>query len=193
MIAAEASGAPDEEACRAALQRGDRRQAIGMLMDLHGRSIYGYCRHLLGDAELALDVLQTTFLQAYQDVARFAGRSSLKVWLYGIARHRCLDAIKSARRRERRFTPLDDAPSASASAAPGDSAVLAGERKLILARCLERLEARSRAAVLLRFQEEMSYPEMATVCEENVATLQKRVARALPVLRECIEARLGPP
>jgi RNA polymerase sigma-70 factor (ECF subfamily) len=63
----------------------------------------------------------------------------------------------------------------------------------VLARCLELLEARSRAAVLLRFQEEMTYPEMASVCEEDVSTLQKRVARALPVLRACIEARMGPP
>jgi RNA polymerase sigma-70 factor (ECF subfamily) len=168
-------------------------EAIGALMDLHGRSIYGYCRYLLGDAELARDVLQTTFLQAYQDLGRFAGRSSMKVWLYGIARHRCLDALKSMRRRERRFTALEEAPPAAEVGPSGETELLAGERKRVLARCLELLEARSRAAVLLRFQEEMTYPEMASVCEEDVSTLQKRVARALPVLRACIEARMGPP
>lgn len=183
--------AANEHACLAALRSGDVREAVGVLMDLYGRSIYGYCRHLVGDVELARDVLQTTFLQAQQDLPRFAGRSSLKAWLYGIARHRCLDALKSARRRERRFTGLEHADAAAAE--PGEAGLLAGEAKRALARCLEQLEARSRAAVLLRFQEDMSYPEMASVCEERVSTLQKRVARALPVLRQCMEAsRISP-
>src|SRR5262245_61880159 len=188
--AATAAAAPGEEACLAALARGQAREAVAMLMDLYGRSIYGYCRHLLGDADLARDVLQTTFLQAQQDLARFAGRSSIKVWLYGIARHRCLDALKSVRRRERRFAPLEETPTDRAIGAAGETELLAGEMQQLLARCLELLEARSRAAVLLRFQEDLSYPEMASVCEERVSTLQKRVARALPVLRQCLEARM---
>jgi RNA polymerase sigma-70 factor (ECF subfamily) len=183
-------GAAAEESCLAALRRGDVREAVGALMNLYGRSIYGYCRHLLGDVDLARDVLQITFLQAQQDLSRFAGRSSIKVWLYGIARHRCLDALKSARRRERRFTAIEEEHSGSAVVAPDEADLLAGEMKQVLARCLHLLEARSRAAVLLRYQEDMSYPEMASVCEERVSTLQKRVARALPVLRQCIEARM---
>lgn len=186
-------GAVPEDPWLDALRRGDVRAAIGTLMDLYGRSIYGYCRHLVGDADLARDVLQTTFLQAHQDLGGFAGRSSIKVWLYGIARHRCLDALKSVRRRERRFTSLEEGPTSPAVSEPRETELLAGEMKHLLAHCLELLEERSRAAVLLRFQEDLSYPEMASVCEERVATLQKRVARALPVLRQCLEARMARP
>ena len=58
-----------------------------------------------------------------------------------------------------------------------------------LEQCLAALVPRARAAVLLRYQEGFSYPEMAAICHERPATLQARVARALPPLRRCLENR----
>jgi RNA polymerase sigma-70 factor (ECF subfamily) len=46
-------------------------------------------------------------------------------------------------------------------------------------------------AVLLRYQEGFSFEEMGRICRERPGTLQQRVARALPVLRACIEKRTG--
>jgi DNA-directed RNA polymerase specialized sigma24 family protein len=45
--------------------------------------------------------------------------------------------------------------------------------------------------VLLRFQQGLSFEEMSAICREKPGTLQARVARALPVLRDCIEMRTG--
>jgi RNA polymerase sigma-70 factor (ECF subfamily) len=181
--------ATDETEVLAALARGDSHAALAVLMELYGRAVYGYCRHVVGEADLAQDVLQTTFLQAYEDLPRFASRSSLRAWLFGIARHRCLDMLKSLRRRLRRFTRLDDEVSDVVGSAPAldasDQALLART----LAFCLQRLAPRVRAAVVLRYQNEFSYPEMAEICGEAPATLQARVTRALPLLRQCIERR----
>tara|TARA_R110002073_G_scaffold256849_1_gene419432 strand:+ start:31827 stop:32042 length:216 start_codon:yes stop_codon:yes gene_type:complete len=54
-------------------------------------------------------------------------------------------------------------------------------------RALERLKPEVRIAVLLRYREDMSFEEMAEVCGERPATLQARVARALPKLRKALE------
>jgi RNA polymerase sigma-70 factor, ECF subfamily len=54
-------------------------------------------------------------------------------------------------------------------------------------RCLGALAPSSRIAILLRYREGYSYREMAEICREPVTTLQRRVARALLVLRRCLE------
>ena len=61
----------------------------------------------------------------------------------------------------------------------------------MLAECLQKLQPAARQAVVLRYQEELSYDEAAAVSGVRVGTLQQRVARALPVLRKCVEARMS--
>jgi RNA polymerase sigma factor (sigma-70 family) len=60
----------------------------------------------------------------------------------------------------------------------------------VVERCLFALAPAAREAVLLRYQQELSYDEAAEVTGERPGTLQQRVARALPVLRKCVEAQL---
>jgi DNA-directed RNA polymerase specialized sigma24 family protein len=59
----------------------------------------------------------------------------------------------------------------------------------VLDACLRELSAESRMAVLLRFQEGMTFEEMGRLCCEKPPTLQARVARALPVLRRCVQTK----
>jgi DNA-directed RNA polymerase specialized sigma24 family protein len=63
------------------------------------------------------------------------------------------------------------------------------DRNEALRRCLGELSPHVRTAVLLRFQEGFSYEEMARAVRERAPALQARVARALPVLRRCLEGR----
>jgi RNA polymerase sigma factor (sigma-70 family) len=187
MGSAERTVPPDAEVhVLAAVAGGDLQAALAQLMDLYGGSLYRYACRVMGDPDLAKDVLQTTFLQAYKDLLRFGGRSSLKVWLYGIARHRCLDALKARRRWFLRFLPLPDSDDFVAPDLPPGSREDA-ELKDVLARCLQALKPVVRTAVMLRFHDGFSYSEMAGICAEQPATLQARVARALPVLKRCLE------
>jgi DNA-directed RNA polymerase specialized sigma24 family protein len=97
---------PEDEA-REARARGDHRGALTILMHAYGRDLHRHCFQVLRDRDLADDVHQTVFVQAYRDLPGFAGRSSLRTWLYGIARHRCLDAMKIGARWRRRFVRAD--------------------------------------------------------------------------------------
>ena len=172
-----------------ALDRADRDKALSLLMQGYGRPVYRYCRRMLADAELTDDVHQLVFVQAYEGLRSFGRRSSLRTWLFGIAHNRCLDALKIGRRRQRRFSLTDELPETPEPAATVEEKLTERSRAWGLSRCLQALAPRIREAVLLRYQQEITYEEMARLTGERPATLQARVARALPVLRRCLETQ----
>ncbi|HEU4732775.1 MAG TPA: sigma-70 family RNA polymerase sigma factor [Kofleriaceae bacterium] len=166
------------------------KAAIRKLMQRYGKAVYRYCREALSDGALADDVLQVVFIEAFRDLGRFRGRSSIRTWLFAIARHRVLDAAKSRRRAQSHIEPADLVHVVDVRPSPGESL---DERRLVdaLRLCLGELRAPVRAALLLRFQQGFTFEEMALVCRERPGTLQAQVSRALPVLRACIENRTG--
>lgn len=170
--------------------KSDMTGALRLLMQRHGNSVFRYCREALRDEALAEDVQQQVFIAAFRDLPRFNRRSSLRTWLFAIARHRVLDAVKS-RRRARAHVDGDDAidlPDSRPS--PGDSLDDA-RLNAALIECLQGLRPRIVAALLLRFQQGFTFEDMADICHEKPGTLQATVQRALPVLRTCIESRTG--
>ena len=161
-------------------------------MQRHGLAIYQYCREALRDATLAEDVHQQTFIAAFRDLERFAGRSTLRVRLFGIARHRVLDAAK---RRRRAKHDIDDSHATDLPDHHASPADALDEMRLqqALVASLGELDVRVLTAVLLRYQQGFTFEEMANICGEKPGTLNARVARALPHLRLCIERRTEPP
>lgn len=183
-------GERPEGSLHAALDRGDHRAALRALMAEHGAAVYDYCARVLGDATLGADVHQQVFEEAYRDLGKLQRPEHARSWLFGIANHRCLDAIKARRRREKRFVG-DDEALADVADEPRDLAerVDATTVAEALSACLRALSAESRMAVLLRFQEGMTYEDMGRMCREKSTTLQARVTRALPLLRRCLEGK----
>ena len=73
--------------------------AFRELTEPHRRELQVHCYRMLGSFADAEDALQDTLLAAWQGLARFEGRASLRTWLYRIATNRCLNARRSASRR----------------------------------------------------------------------------------------------
>ncbi len=175
-----------EALLEAALTQGDYRRVLTLLMNQYGNQIYRFCLRMVKEQGMAEDVHQMTFVQAYESLPAFKGHSSLRTWLFSIARNRCLDSLKMTRRRERRITLVEQLPE-TAGDQHSDAQLSSGGFSAQLARCLRQLAPHIRSAVLLRFQAEHSYQEISQICSEKPATLQARVVRALPVLRHCLE------
>lgn len=186
-----------DAAILAAVDRGDLEAALRLLMRAHGDAIYRFCAGRVG-GEHADDVHQTVFIEAYRDLPRFERRSALRTWLFGIALHRSLDHNKVRGRRDRRFTATEDPGGAEPSADPTPYDQLShAQLGQLLEHCLDHLAPAARDAVLLRYRDGFQYEEIAQLlsegsgtAEEKPGTLQQRVARALPVLRKCVERRL---
>jgi RNA polymerase sigma-70 factor (ECF subfamily) len=182
-------GDPDSDiVLRIRRAHGDLSEPLRLLMRRHGTAVYRYCREQLQDATLADDVHQQIFIQAYRDLATFASRSTLRTWLFAIARHRVLDAAKS-RRRAAAHIEEDDTADAPDPTPPPSERLDEARLHDALVRCLADLGEHVRAALLLRYQQGFTFEAMGEVCQEKPGTLQARVMRALPVLRACIESR----
>ncbi|MEV0273724.1 sigma-70 family RNA polymerase sigma factor [Hamadaea sp. NPDC050747] len=73
--------------------------AFRALTEPHRRELHVHCYRMLGSVQDAEDALQDTMLAAWQGLAGFGERSSIRTWLYRIATNRCLNTLRSARRR----------------------------------------------------------------------------------------------
>src|SRR5712692_1491980 len=76
--------------------------AFRELTEPYRRELQVHCYRMLGSIQDAEDALQDTLLDAWQGLAGFQGRASLRTWLYRIATNRCLKALRSASRRPAR-------------------------------------------------------------------------------------------
>jgi RNA polymerase sigma-70 factor (ECF subfamily) len=179
----------DEDEVDAALSRGDRRRAFSLLMTRYGDQVLRYAVAVTGDAEQAEEVRQQVFVEVYRDLPTFASRAPVRGWLFAIVRHRCLDTTKGSRRWSLRYKNERTPESEIDDARPGDQIDVRRMAKM-LEYCLTKLAPAAREAVLLRYQQELSYDEAAVVTGERPGTLQQRVARALPKLRQCVEAQM---
>ncbi len=89
--------APVNRSTFAAARAGDE-QAFRELIAPHLRELHVHCYRMLGSLVDADDLLQETMAAAWRGLDGFAGRSSLRTWLYRIATNRCLNAIRDAKR-----------------------------------------------------------------------------------------------
>jgi len=173
----------------AVLATGDKRLTVVALMDRFGDAIYRFAMAMTRDPSLAEEIRQQVFIEAYRDLREFATGASLQSWLFGIARNRCIDAVKArARWNERYKNQPADVPQHDHEL---DRQLDLGRIARILTGCLGKLAPAAREAVLLRYQQELSYDEAAAIVGDPPGTVQRRVARALPVLRRCLQATLA--
>ena len=101
-----------------------------------------------------------------------------------------LDAAKSRRRTQSHFEPADATGVPDPLPSPAERI---DDRRLreALVECLDKLREDVRNVLLLRFQQGFTFEELAEICGEKPGTLQAKVTRALPLLRDCIENRTG--
>jgi len=178
---------PDDDLVTA-LDTGNYSIAIEILLMQYGDYIYSYCRRVLGNAIEAEDVSQTVFAQALQDLKDLSGAHVARLWLRGIARHRCMDRLR-ARRRDFQIVDNGDL----CSLVDCQLAIAHSDRDPRIAKaldeCLDCLDARSRELLVLRYHDELSFDEISKLTSDSPGALRVRLSRALPALRRCLEAK----
>jgi RNA polymerase sigma-70 factor (ECF subfamily) len=182
--------APDPAAAaelERALGAGDRACAIRLIDEQFGAGLFRFIHALVRNADLADDVYQTTLLEAYRDLGAFEARSSVRTWLFGIARHRCLDALRRSKRRDEPLVSSAELPEPADSAPGPDQQLDDAQLRTALERCLDRLAVDLRMVLVMRFSEGLPYDDIARICQASNEAIRARVSRVLPVLRRCIE------
>jgi RNA polymerase sigma-70 factor, ECF subfamily len=165
-----------------AIARGEARLALVSCVERHGASIGRLCMAMVGSQLDADDITQETLIAAHQGFREFRGEGSLRGWLFGIARNKCLQHLEKSRRRAGKHGALG-----GVDAEPGLEEMLGAKKRAAKARALlEHVRPSDRDALLLRFGADLSFREVATACGIDEATARKRVSRALLRLRSVL-------
>jgi RNA polymerase sigma-70 factor (ECF subfamily) len=134
--------------------------------------------------EVADDLTQDTYLRAFRAMPDFAGRSTARTWLLGIARRACADHIRAVTRMRRLDTRV--------AAEPQQTSVPDAAGLLAATDLLESLPDDRRSAFVLTQVLGLSYEETAEIEQVPVGTIRSRVARARTHLAEAVrQARTG--
>lgn len=169
------------------LRKGDSG-AIAALMEAHGdrllRAAFVFCR----DPNEAQDLVQETFCRAIPALPGFRGECHLYTWLYGILRH----VYFRHARKQRRLLFFSRLPRDKCDASDPEQALEIDERHNLLAEALDKLSAKHREILLLRFGEEMKLREIAELLAISTGTVKSRLHEALKRVRKKILQNRAP-
>jgi RNA polymerase sigma-70 factor (TIGR02960 family) len=175
--------------------------AFAASVEPHRRELHVHCYRMLGSFDEAEDLVQETFLRAWDKRATFAGGPGLRAWLYRIATNACLDTLRRTKRQVPTLLSfaevpwlqpypdrlLDEVPSGEAEP---DALVVARETvELAYLAVIQLLPARQRAVLLLRDVLGWSAEETASALEMTVPAANSALQRARATLQERLPAR----
>jgi RNA polymerase sigma-70 factor (ECF subfamily) len=184
----------DEELLLKYRAHGDRR-AFGELVKRYERELYSYLQRYLGDATLAEDVFQATFLQVHLKCQQFEQDRKVRPWLYTIATHQAIDCQRRNKRHKlvsldrRHGEDGDSEPSAlldlleARDPSPDDNLETV-ERRDWAREAVARLPETLRVAVNLIYHQGLKYREAAEILKVPVGTVKSRLHTAMLRLNE---------
>jgi RNA polymerase sigma-70 factor (ECF subfamily) len=163
-----------------------RERAFRELVRRHAAALTRWVDCVVCDPGHSDDVVQETFLRVFQARERYTpGAAAFRTWLYRIARNRALDGLRAQKRRPVERLASDAGP-VLADPSP-EATLLARERAERLRAAVETLPPGDREAVLLRYDEELSYDAIADLIGASASAVKQRVFRARKRLRALME------
>jgi RNA polymerase sigma-70 factor (ECF subfamily) len=178
--------AVDETQLITQAQRGDR-SAFSELVCIHAQAVTNVIYRMCGDTQIAEDSAQETFIQAWLHLSSYRPQTPLRNWLYRIAVNAATDIL----RKEKRILPDDIENLPLRDSHLGPEAILSQtERTALIQKAILSLPDASRAVLVLREYEEMSYHEIANTLDIPVGTVMSRLNYARKILKEKLEQTL---
>ena len=174
-----------DEMLARAVARGDEL-AMTELMARYERRLAQFVRSSLADgAELTEDVLQEVFLQVHRSASRFAGQSSFKTWLYGLARNVCRYESRKLKRQPAWLAENDEALRDVPAEALGPLDTMERREVLDAVRAaVDALPPPYRLVLMLRDWEDLSYAEIGRALALPITTVRSRLHDARVLLSE---------
>ena len=170
-------------------QKGDH-EAFAALVTEHQRYIFNLALRVLKNEEEALDLAQETFVRAWTALPNFRGQSQFRTWLYRIVTNLCYNHLPRLRRELATLseTELAAADTPDESLADLAAGIEADERRNFLHQQIEALPESYRLLITLRYQQELSYEEIASVTSLPLGTVKTGLFRARTQLRQALRA-----
>ncbi len=155
------------------------------------RPVFNLIVRMLRDPALAEDLAQETFIKAFSHLSSYDSRYRFVNWILRIARNTAIDYLRQPRPAVSSFDDQEGAAGAERlnSTAPSPFAAAArGELRAVLDAAIEQLRPEYRQVVVLRYQEEFSYEEIAEMVDLPLGTVKSYLHRARAELAQAITA-----
>ena len=168
------------EACR----RGDR-EAFRALYEAYKDRVYSIAFYFFhADADAAGEVTQQVFLKLMREIVRFRGDAAFSTWLYRIVVNACVDRSRGRRRDAGAEDPvvLDRIP----TRASHEESFAQKELAASVQQAIATLPAKLRAAILLRYFDDLSYSDMARALNCSIGTVASRLSRGHRLLAKTL-------
>jgi RNA polymerase sigma-70 factor (ECF subfamily) len=186
----------EHELIRRAIE-GDPK-AFEWIVQRYRPGLYHLVLKMVRNPQEAEDIVQESFIKAYQALPSFSEEFAFSTWLYKIAINHCIDFL-----RKKKLPTLSlDKP---IEAKDGDvqrelpdrgltpeGSLLRTERHRLIQEAIERLPEHYRTVIVLRHQEEKSYEEIAQILHLPLGTVKARIFRARELLKKMLKPALFP-
>ncbi len=169
----------DQELVSAALQ-GDRL-AFGELVNRYREGAVAVVYRMTADSHLADEAAQEAFIRAWQRLYSYKPQFPFRSWIMSIAVHTALDALRSASKQ----VDIDQLPLEDPTGKP-EAELEAKERRAFIQRAVLALPPASRAVLILREYEGLSYHEIAAALDIPIGTVMSRLNYARSQLRQAL-------
>lgn len=146
-----------------------REKGVRSMMDAYQSRLYWHIRRLIVDHDLAQDVLQDTFIKAYQNFHHFKQDSQLYTWLYRIATNESLQQLNKLKKMQKSEEGSDFhlqnlvAENVSAEA---------DEIQILLQKAIQSLPEKQKLVFTLRYYDDLPYEEISKIVDMSVGTLK---------------------
>lgn len=183
--------------------QGGVEEAFEEIVHRYKDYIFRNVYYQVSNREVAEDLAQQTFVNAYEGLEDFELRSSLKTWLYRIAKNLCYSHHrKRGRNREQPVGLFSTNQSGEAEdepgfPEPGDRSnnprknLTRQEKREFVQNLISRMNEKHRTVLTLREYEDHSYEEISDLLDVAVGTVRSRLYRARKKLQERIEEEFG--
>ena len=153
------------------LMRNERTYEKGLrsMMDAYQSRLYWHIRRMIVDHDLAQDVLQETFIKAYQNFDKFKEDSLLYTWLYRIATNESLQQLNKLKKMQKSDEEAEyHLQNLVADNAEKDS----DEIQVLLQKAIQSLPEKQKLVFTMRYYDDLPYEELSKILEMSVGTLK---------------------
>ncbi len=168
---------------------GDQR-AYEAILKRYKNGISSMIYQMIKNREETEDLVQETFMKAFNSLERYNDHYAFSTWLYKIAFNHCIDAI---RKKKLKTLPLDKPiqlregevhHQISNNCPTPEGDLLFAEKKRLIQKTIDSLPERYRTAIILRHQQERSYEEISQILNIPLGTVKARIFRAREMLKK---------
>ncbi len=162
---------------------GDQ-DAFEEIVNLYRENLIFFLHRYINNLDTAEDLAEDVFVEVLVHPERFRGRSTLKTYLFAIARNKAVDWIRHHSRLN--VVPLDVAENLTETATIEET-VLKNDEQRRLAEAMERIKEDYRVALHLVYLEEMSYDEAGKIMKKTRKQVENLVYRGKKALKTVLE------